>query len=211
MSGTGYESWAEMPVEREKLLRLAQKSINDGHAKAIVFISGDQHWGELLQKDMPASETYGDVVSLYEVTASGFGQNWPYSIPNPLRLPVWADNKGDGQYTNQCQLPFKYAGVEYKGCITRDHEQPWCYTKLDNAGNGITGEWGNCAPAGAAIPTGHVGALSDKITELTTDDRHLINKSGSNYGLIEVDWQQKELILSIETASESAVSTRVKF
>ena len=32
--GTGYESWAEIPQERLKLLGLVQKSINDGNAKA---------------------------------------------------------------------------------------------------------------------------------------------------------------------------------
>ena len=134
---------------------------------------------------MPASSEHGDAVTLYEVTASGFGQSWPYNIPNPLRLPVWADTKGNGTYDQKCQLPFSYGGIEYKGCITRDNDRPWCYTKTDSKGAGIAGEWGNCAPSGATIPTGRVGVVASNVTEMTTDDRHLINKSGSNYGKID--------------------------
>ncbi|WP_255229494.1 hypothetical protein [Pseudoalteromonas sp. HM-SA03] len=71
-------TWAEMPAQRERLLRLVQKAVNEGKTKAVVFLSGDQHWGELLQKTIPASSTYGQAVNVYEVMASGFGQNWPY-------------------------------------------------------------------------------------------------------------------------------------
>lgn len=211
MSGTSYESWAEMPAQRERLLRLVQKSVNEGKTKAVVFLSGDQHWGELLQKTIPASSTYGQAVNVYEVTASGFGQNWPYHIENPLRLPIYADDKGDGNFAKACQLPFKYAGVTYQGCITRDNDKPWCYTQVDDNQKGIEGEWGNCAPAGASIPTGRVGAISKDIAKLTTSNRHLINKSGSNYGLIDINWQNRELKMSIETANEEAVSTIIKF
>ena len=42
--GTSYESWAEMPQQRASLLQKCQKSINDGHTKQIIFVSGDQHW-----------------------------------------------------------------------------------------------------------------------------------------------------------------------
>ncbi len=211
MSGTSYESWAEIPQQREKLLTMAQKSINDGNAKAIIFVSGDQHWGELLQKEMPASSTFGPAVKLYEVTASGFGQNWPYHIENPLRLPVYADTKGNGTFDQKCSFPFNYAGVEYRGCITRDNDKPWCYTNVDGSGNAIDGEWGNCAPSGATIPGGKVGVVSANMANLTTDDRHLINKSGSNYGKIDIDWQNRTIKLAIETSDEQAVSTLVNF
>ena len=163
---------------------MVQRSVNQGKTKQVVFTSGDQHWGELLQKEIPASEANGNAVTVYEVTASGFGQNWPYSVPNPNRLPVWADTKGDGNYNKRCKLPFKYAGITYKGCTTRDNQNPWCYTEVDDNGSGIAGEWGNCAPENSVIPTGVVGKISSKIDSLTTDDRHLINRSGSNYGKI---------------------------
>ncbi|AOT09318.1 alkaline phosphatase D family protein [Pseudoalteromonas luteoviolacea] len=211
LSGTSYESWAEVPTEREKLLRLVQKSINSGKTKAVIFLSGDQHWGELLQKTIPKSTEHGDAVTVYEVTASGFGQNWPYHIENPLRLPVYADTKGNGQYEQACQFPFSYGGTTYRGCTTKDHAQPWCYTQVDSSGKGIAGEWGNCAPSGATIPTGQVGIVSNNVSNLTTSDRHLINKSGSNYGMVDIDWQNKQIKLSIQTAEEEAVSTIIKF
>ena len=65
------EIWAHVPLEREKLLGLAQRSINRKKSKAVVFLSGDQHWGELSVKTMPNSHKWGPSQTLYEVTASG--------------------------------------------------------------------------------------------------------------------------------------------
>ncbi|CAH9053658.1 hypothetical protein PSECIP111854_01213 [Pseudoalteromonas sp. CIP111854] len=211
MSGTSYESWAEMPNERARLLRMVQKSINDGKTKTVIFLSGDQHWGEILQKDIPADAKFGKQTTVYEITASGFGQNWPYHIENPLRLPVYADTKGDGSYSKQCKLPYSYAGVTYQGCTTRDNDKPWCYTEVDESGKGVAGEWGNCAPSGAKIPTGFVGNVSNDIKNLTTSNRHLINKSGSNYGMLDIDWQNRTIKLSLQTADEEAISTIINF
>ena len=82
---------------------------------------------------------------------------------------------------------------------------------MDENGKGIEGAWGNCAPSGAEIPTGKVGVVSSNISSLTTGNRHLINKSGSNYGMLDIDWQNREIKLSIQTAKEEAVSTIVTF
>ena len=57
--GTVYESWAEMPQERARLLGLVQKTLSAGRTGAVVFVSGDQHWGELMAKRMPESEQFG--------------------------------------------------------------------------------------------------------------------------------------------------------
>ena len=57
--GTVYESWAEMPQERARLLGLVQKTLATGRTGAVVFVSGDQHWGELMAKRMPESEQFG--------------------------------------------------------------------------------------------------------------------------------------------------------
>ncbi|TMO69408.1 alkaline phosphatase D family protein [Pseudoalteromonas aurantia] len=211
MSGTSYESWAEMPAQREKLLRLVQKSINAGHTKAVVFLSGDQHWGELLQKNIPASDKYGKATTVYEITASGFGQSWPYHIENPLRLPVYADAQGDGRFTQQCHFPAKHNGKSHKNCLTQDRSKPWCYTQVDEQNTGNEAHWGYCAGNGADIPTGKVGVVSKNISQLSTSDRHLVNKSGSNYGMLDIDWQNREIKLSIQTADEEAVSTIVQF
>ena len=52
------------------MLGLAQRAINQGNTKAVVFVTGDQvanthtlllsqHWAELMAKQMPESEAYG--------------------------------------------------------------------------------------------------------------------------------------------------------
>ena len=210
-SGTSFESWAEIPQEREKLLRLVQKAINTGKTKQVIFVSGDQHWGELLEKTIPASTEHGPATTVYEITASGFGQNWPNDIKNPNRLKVYADNQGNGQFNQTCKLPFKYAAISYDKCITRDHDKPWCYTQLDNNGKGIEGAWGNCAPEGANIPTGKVGKVPSNLGSVSTADRHIINKSGSNYGQIDIDWASSTIKLSLQTESEEIVSTIIDF
>ena len=88
--GTWYESWSLMPHERRKLLQKAQLAINKGHAKIIIFASGDQHWGEIMKKKMPQipglDGEEGRPQTLYEVTASGIYQNWPEDILNSNRF-----------------------------------------------------------------------------------------------------------------------------
>ena len=37
----------------------------------IIFATGDQHWAELMAKEMPSSLDFGPAQTLYEVTASG--------------------------------------------------------------------------------------------------------------------------------------------
>ncbi len=210
-SGTLYESWAEMPLQRERLLRLTHKAVQEGNTKLVVFVSGDQHWGELLQKTMPPSATGESGVTFYEVTGSGFDQDYPEDIPNPNRLPIWADTRANGTYDARCQLPFGHAGTTHGGCTTAEHGAPWCYTQLDANGNGIPEAWGECAPAGAAIPTGQVGSISDNLSALTTQDRHIINKPLSKCGTIAIDWVNNSVTLKIETEAEVAVSTVVSF
>ena len=58
-AGVQYEMWGEVPLQREKLLGLAQRSVNRGKAKLVIFVTGDQHWGELMAKRMPESEEWG--------------------------------------------------------------------------------------------------------------------------------------------------------
>ena len=210
-SGTGYESWAEMPVERERLLRLAQRAINSGKTKLVIFVSGDQHWGELLQKTTPSSVADGAAVTFYEVTASGFDQAFPEDVPSPNRLPVWADSQGDGTFDSRCKLPFGHAGMTYDGCTTADRATPWCYTELDGHGDGVPGAWGECAPAGATIPSGQVGVISSDVVTYTTQDRHIINKPESKYGTIAIDWERQKVTQKLETPTEVAVSTIIPF
>lgn len=132
-SGTSYESWAEIPTSRTRLLKLCQKPINDGNAKEIVFVSGDQHWAEIQAKKMTFDENAGDEQILYEVTASGIDQRWNFDVDNPNRVRVRsADSQGSGDFVYECNFPFEYKGVVYNDCDTVGHDRPWCSTKTDS-------------------------------------------------------------------------------
>lgn len=51
---------AKCLFEREKkLLGLAQRSINNGKTKTVIFVYCDPHWAEYMAKRMPASEVWG--------------------------------------------------------------------------------------------------------------------------------------------------------
>lgn len=112
----------------------------------IIFVSGDQHWAELMAKEIPASAEFGPSVVLYEVTASGIDQNWNEAIYNANRLRVrTADWRGDGVFQHECNFPFIYQGVTYNACTGVGEPRPWCSLKTSN-GNHVTGNWGFCLP-----------------------------------------------------------------
>ena len=102
--GTKHESWAFIPQERKRLLQKAQMAINKGMAKAIIFVSGDQHWGEIMEKKMPpipnVDEKLGKPQMLYEVTSSGIFQQYPYGVPNTNRLDPNAVEMSRGNISN---------------------------------------------------------------------------------------------------------------
>ena len=76
-SASGQETWANLPLERERLLRLIAAT----KANGVVLISGDRHWSELsvLETDVP--------YPLYELTSSSLNQLHPRGTPtkNTLR------------------------------------------------------------------------------------------------------------------------------
>ena len=72
----GYEAWANMPREREKLIDLIKKT----KANGIVFISGDVHWAEISKIDVDGG------YPLYDVTSSGITQEWSHIEPNDNRV-----------------------------------------------------------------------------------------------------------------------------
>mmetsp|Transcript_33855 Transcript_33855/g.49377 ORF Transcript_33855/g.49377 Transcript_33855/m.49377 type:complete len:733 (-) Transcript_33855:349-2547(-) len=198
-SGTSYESWGEMPQERLKLLRLVQKSIADGNALQVIFISGDQHWAEISFKDIPS---IGDIptVRVHEVTASGIDQRWNQIIPNPNRLKLRETDSG-----SECALPFTYRGVVYDDCTTVDHHTPWCYTVPDDTFGGRS--WGNCLPASM-----YSNIVSSKKNICGGDASHVCTAQ-ANFGGISVDWEEQSVTLSILTPhDESApVAASVSF
>jgi len=71
----GWESWANFPGERNRLLNLLKRT----GAEGVLFISGDRHFGELsvLEQD--------DFYALHDLTSSGLNRRFPARRPNENR------------------------------------------------------------------------------------------------------------------------------
>jgi alkaline phosphatase D len=82
----GWESWNNVPEERNKLLSIIKKN----EANGIVFISGDVHWGEISQLN-----TAG-LYPIYDITSSGLTQKWPNTEPNKNRIGKVVRNNNFG-------------------------------------------------------------------------------------------------------------------
>lgn len=72
----GFESWTNMPHERNRMLSL----IRETEAEGVVFISGDVHYGELsvIRSD--------SLFPIYDLTSSGLTQTWTRAEPNQNRV-----------------------------------------------------------------------------------------------------------------------------
>lgn len=84
---TGWESWANFPEDRNRLLNFIEKHNISG----VIFVSGDTHWGEVSKVN--SDKGYG----LWEVTSSGLSEKWKDVSPNQHRV---------GKYTNQVNYGF---------------------------------------------------------------------------------------------------------
>ena len=73
---TGWESWANMPHERQRFLTLLDTYQIDN----LVIVSGDTHWSELSQINRKNGKT------LWEMTASGLTEEWKDVSPNKHRV-----------------------------------------------------------------------------------------------------------------------------
>lgn len=72
----GYEAWANMPHERERMKRLIRKT----RAEGVVFITGDVHYAEVSK--LPNEGAY----PIYDFTSSGITSTWPFATPNKNRI-----------------------------------------------------------------------------------------------------------------------------
>lgn len=197
--GTDMESWGEIPQERKKLLGLAQRSINSGNAKVVIFVSGDMHWAELMAKKMPASKLFGSSQTLYEVTASGVPQSWNYDIRNSNRLRDRScDTKGSGPYNQACVFPFRFEGVTYTNCTTASSNIEWCATKTDTTDSYLPGFWGYCDQMENELAQKTFSG-STKTCSLS---KYHICHAFSNYGFIEADFENKKVRMGIRTPDE---------
>ncbi len=76
--GSGWEGWANFPLERERLVQL----IKTQRANGVVFLSGDMHYGEL--SSWPVDGGY----PLWDITSSGLTEVWDIPTPNRQRASV---------------------------------------------------------------------------------------------------------------------------
>lgn len=73
---SGWESWANFPHARERLLNL----VRDNKVKGLFVISGDTHWSEFSR--LEGATPY----PLTEITSSGLTEEWRWVSPNRHRV-----------------------------------------------------------------------------------------------------------------------------
>lgn len=64
MEFTGTETWANFPLEKERMIRLIERT----RAQGVVFVSGDTHWCEISKK------TDGVPYPIWDITSSGLNR-----------------------------------------------------------------------------------------------------------------------------------------
>ena len=74
----GQECWANLPLERERMLSL----IRDTKAGGVVFISGDRHWSEV------SASVEKTPYPIYDITCSSLNQLHPRGTPTDNRYRV---------------------------------------------------------------------------------------------------------------------------
>jgi alkaline phosphatase D len=84
---SGWESWANFPNDRNRLLNFIKKHQING----VIFISGDTHWGEISRVEKNLD------YPLYEVTSSGLTQEWKAVSPNKHRLGKFTSKVNYGE------------------------------------------------------------------------------------------------------------------
>lgn len=98
---TGWESWANFPHERTRILTMLDTLNIDN----LVFASGDTHWGELSMDTTPAGRP------VWELTSSGLTENWHQISPNKHRFGAAFSNANFGhiniQWPNEAQSKTK--------------------------------------------------------------------------------------------------------
>lgn len=72
----GWEAWANMPHERQRLIDLIKQT----RAEGVIFMSGDTHWAELSRVETPG------MYPLYDLTSSGLTEVWRGIAPNRQRI-----------------------------------------------------------------------------------------------------------------------------
>jgi alkaline phosphatase D len=111
----GYETWANFPLEQERMAQLIEST----QKEHVVFISGDVHYAEL-------SKVCSASYPLYDLTSSGISESWGFAAPNVHREegPVMENNFGVLRiqpWRNQLTfLIYTEKGLRLQRCISLD-------------------------------------------------------------------------------------------
>lgn len=82
----GYEAWANLPHEQQKMLDL----IKTTNASGVMFLTGDVHYSEVSKLDEES------LYPIYDFTASGLHSTWEFATPNNNRIegPIMENHFG---------------------------------------------------------------------------------------------------------------------
>jgi alkaline phosphatase D len=112
----GWESWTNLPHERQRMIDLVAETEADG----VVFLSGDVHWGELSRQETAS-------YPLYDLTSSGITQSWFGIDPNVNRIgdPVAENHFGyvDVRWAGE-ESTITFGLVDVAGTTRLEHEVP---------------------------------------------------------------------------------------
>jgi hypothetical protein len=196
--GTDYGSWAQLPAERERLLRMVQASVAAGRTRAVVFVSGSENFAEMSQKTVPALAAADGAVApavvVHELTGTlGAGlvdgaSSGKFFNDNRISA-LSCDTQEDGYYVNRCAFPFEYDGVLHTGCTMAGSNTPWCYFETVDAPNnnhaGVSGQWGQCGSFVNNVPAAYGSLHLDFAAEQLTMEIVAPGRAATDDGVVE--------------------------
>mmetsp|Transcript_36137 Transcript_36137/g.44212 ORF Transcript_36137/g.44212 Transcript_36137/m.44212 type:complete len:514 (+) Transcript_36137:425-1966(+) len=206
------EIWGDVPQARLRLLQLAQRSVNAGKTKTVIFVSGNAHMGEIMAKRMPESFVGGSATTLYEVTASGVGKMKYSPYPNAHRVRVRScDDRGNGNFVRECDFPFIWRNKTYNDCTLdtygsdstkREEGRPWCYYRTKDNRRYEPKAWGYCLPVEEEIVP-----RENQLVSRRTCGRSYHQTCGMTniYGGVDVNWDAGEVVMSVFTPGEEGL------
>jgi len=178
----GWEAWANMPAERERLLGL----ITSTRAEGVLFISGDTHWAELslVERD--------GLYPLLDLTSSGLTEVWRRDAPNRNRIVGSYLGANFGEIEIDWSDPDPAISLRIVGVDGRRHlshtrrRSALTFAAAEDAGPkaGVAGEWSSTF--GTMTLTGDDGAVHGRYG----DDHRIEGRISGR--VIEGTWSRKD-------------------
>ena len=105
MEFTGTKTWANFPLEKERMIRLIERT----RAQGVIFISGDTHWCEISKK------TDGVPYPIWDITSSGLNRAARRIRVNRYRIGEAVARHNFGLLTIDWDGPKALVRVETRG------------------------------------------------------------------------------------------------